>query len=184
MAICFPSRRHSRSSGRPCVHPVSGAPGRPLCHPFQITSRTLAGNTNPHSEYLTRATTRTGYAAQVSRKRTAVVEHAPRNARKLVSQRRSQDVVMEVLCCSSQASFKAKLRPTPGLRQYSARPNDEQRAHIFIAAPPTVLSPVENCFGTRPSQAPMSRPFSSARATGTRFARFFRATPNCTVRIR
>lgn len=77
---------------------------------------------------------RHGLQLEVPRKRTSVVEHTPRNARELVGRRGSQDVVMEALGCSSQPFFKAELRPTPRLRQYGARANDEQRAHIFVAA--------------------------------------------------
>lgn len=79
---------------------------------------------------------------------------------------RSRDVVMEPPGRSTRPSLKAKLGPTRRLRQYGARTDDEERAHIPFAAlaspPRTVLSPVESRFGTSPSQAPKSRPFENA----------------------
>ena len=94
--------------------------------------------------------------------RTVVVKHAPRDPCELVGESRSQDIVVEALGCSSQPSFKAKLRPAARFCQHGSSSNNEQRAQIVVAAlaePPRHRSvPRRHLFGTSPSHAAKSRP--------------------------
>lgn len=118
------------SVGHACIQ-VSGAPGRPLCHPFQVTSQTVAGTLTLRVSHASRR--RLHVRLESARKRTTVVKHAPRNARELVGQSCSQNVVMEPPRRGAQPSVKAKLGSAPWLRQYSAHPNNEERSHVLVA---------------------------------------------------
>jgi hypothetical protein len=74
--------------------------------------------------------------------------------------------MMEALGGGRQPSFKAKLRPAAGFASTARAPTmNSVRRYLLprlLSRPSFVLSPVESCFGTSPSQAPKSRPLVKA----------------------
>jgi hypothetical protein len=95
----------------------------------------------------------------------AVVQHAPSDARELVGERDRQHVVVQPPRGRLDPGFEAMVLPAERPQQHDAGGLHEQRSEVLLPRleilPRIVRSPAGICLGTRPSQAPKSRPLAN-----------------------
>ena len=95
----------------------------------------------------------------------AMMQHAPGDARQLVSERDRQHVVVKSFGCGLDPGLEAVALPVRGSQQHDTGGLHDSVLRYLLPRldilPRIVRSPVEICFGTRPSQAPKSRPLQN-----------------------
>ena len=151
---------------RPLVPPDHGCDGETVSPSPQSNSQTAAGILVPGISPWVRTECLRCSRLDACFVAACLHQHGPGDPRQLVSKGSSQHVVMQAVCRGCQPRAKTVLHPVCRPEQNNAGTLHEERPQIAIAtfsdAAKMVRSPVDICFGIRPSHAAKSRPFAKA----------------------